>query len=49
MIGSNTFQYVSSNGTLTVPVGATGYDSWMKSDNYYLGKYNWTIEYSDNL
>ena len=38
-----TFQSIKSDGTLTVPVGSTGYDAWMSTDNYYLGKYNWTI------
>ena len=37
----STFREVASNGTLTVPIGSTGYDVWMSSDNYYLGKYNW--------
>ena len=37
-----TFQSIKSDGILTVPVGSTGYDAWMSTDNYYLGKYNWT-------
>lgn len=41
-IQSSTFQYVATNGTLTVPAGATGYDVWMGTGDYYLGKYNWT-------
>ena len=41
-IKSNTFQYVKTNGTLTVPSGSTGYDVWMGTGNYYLGMYNWT-------
>jgi hypothetical protein len=41
-IQSNTFQNIKTNGTLTVPAGSTGYDVWMGTGNYYLGKYNWT-------
>ena len=41
-IQSSTFQYVKTNGTLTVPIGSSGYDVWMGTGNYYLGKYNWT-------
>lgn len=41
-IQSNTFQYVKTGGTLTVPIGSSGYDVWMGTGNYYLGKYNWT-------
>ena len=41
-ISSFTFFEVKINGTLTVPAGSTGYDVWMGTDNYYLGKYNWT-------
>lgn len=41
-ISSNTFRNVHTNGTLTVPSGSTGYDVWMGTGNYYLGKYNWT-------
>ena len=41
-IQSNTFQNVKTNGTLTVPSGATGYDVWMGTGDYYLGKYKWT-------
>ena len=41
-IYSNTFQDVKTGGTLTVPTGATGYDVWMGTGNYYLGKYSWT-------
>jgi hypothetical protein len=33
-----TFQNVKTGGTLTVPIGSSGYDTWM----YYLGSYNWT-------
>lgn len=38
---SSTFQGVKTNGTLTVPAGSN-YNNWMKTTNYYLGKYNWT-------
>ncbi len=41
-IQSNTFLNVKTNGTLTVPSGSTGYDVWMGTGNYYLGKYSWT-------
>ena len=41
-IQSDTFQNVKTNGTLTVPSGSSGYDVWMGTGNYYLGKYNWT-------
>ena len=36
-IESNTFQYIKSSGTLTVPSGSTGYDTWLG----YLGN-SWT-------
>jgi hypothetical protein len=41
-IQSSTFQGVKTNGTLTVPTGSSGYNTWMGTGNYYLGKYNWT-------
>ena len=41
-INGGTFRDVTSNGTLKVPIGSTGYDVWMSTDDYYLGKYNWT-------
>ena len=41
-IQNSTFQNVKEGGTLTVPSGATGYDVWMSTSDYYLGKYNWT-------
>ena len=41
-ITNYTFVYIKTNGTLYVPVGSTGYDVWMGTGNYYLGKYNWT-------
>lgn len=41
-IQSQTFQGVNTGGTLTVPIGSSGYDTWMQNANYYLGLYNWT-------
>ena len=41
-IQSSTFQDVKTGGTLTVPSGSTGYDVWMGTGDYYLGKYGWT-------
>ena len=41
-IATNTFRNVKTGGTLTVPSGSTGYDVWMGTGNYYLGKYSWT-------
>ena len=41
-IQSSTFQNVKTGGTLTVPQGSSGYDVWMGTGDYYLGKYNWT-------
>ena len=41
-IYSSTFYNVKTNGTLTVPSGSSGYEIWMGTGNYYLGKYNWT-------
>ena len=49
LYGYATFENVKSNGTLTVPTGATGYDTWMSTDEYYLGYYNWTKTESSNL
>ena len=43
-IAYNTFNDVSRGGTLYVPTGSD-YSSWMSTGNYYLGKYNWTIQY----
>jgi hypothetical protein len=40
-IQSDTFQNVKTGGTLTVPSGSTGYDVWMRTYSYYLGRYNW--------
>ena len=36
------FYGIKSGGTLTVPSGSSGYDVWMGTSSYYLGKYNWT-------
>jgi hypothetical protein len=41
-IRTTTFQTIKTNGILYVPTGSTGYDTWMGTGNYYLGKYNWT-------
>ena len=41
-IKSDTFQNVKRNGTLYVPIGSSGYDTWMQNASYYLGLYNWT-------
>lgn len=41
-IQSSTFREVKDGGTLTVPIGSSGYDTWMGTGNYYLGKYGWT-------
>ena len=38
----NTFQNVKTLGTLTVPIGSSGYDTWMQNASYYLGLYGWT-------
>lgn len=40
-IQSNTFRGIKTGGTLYVPQGSSGYDTWMQNVNYYLGKYNW--------
>jgi hypothetical protein len=42
-VQNNTFKYVrNSGGTLYVPQGSSGYDTWMQNASYYLGYYNWT-------
>lgn len=41
-IQSTTFQNVKVGGTLYVPIGSSGYDTWMQNANYYLGLYGWT-------
>lgn len=42
IIKNTTFQGINTGGTLTVPQGSSGYDTWMQNANYYLGLYNWT-------
>lgn len=39
----NTFQNIKTGGRLYVPAGSTGYNVWMGTGNYYLGKYGWTL------
>jgi hypothetical protein len=41
-IGNNTFRDVKTNGTLYVPQGSSGYDTWMQNADFYLGYSNWT-------
>ena len=41
-IANSAFMGVKTGGTLTVPSGSSGYDVWMGTGDYYLGKYNWT-------
>ena len=41
-IQNYTFESVKTGGTLTVPSGSSGYDTWMQNASYYLGYYNWT-------
>lgn len=41
-INMRTFYNVKTGGTLYVPTGSSGYNTWMKTSNYYLGKYGWT-------
>ena len=41
-ISSVSFKSVANGGVLYTPQGATGYDSWMSTGDFYLGKYNWT-------
>ena len=43
-IQSYTFNNVKTGGTLYVPAGSD-YSSWMSTDSYYLGYYDWTIQY----
>ena len=42
LLGNNIFYEIKRSGTLYVPQGSTGYDTFMQNANYYLGKYNWT-------
>ena len=41
-INSNSFQAVKRNGTLYVPIGSSGYNTWMSNGSFYLGTYGWT-------
>jgi len=41
-ISNYTFQKIATGGTLRVPSGSSGYDTWMQNANYYLGLYGWT-------
>ena len=41
-ISNYTFRDIKTGGTLTAPSGSSGYDVWMGTDDYYLGKYGWT-------
>ena len=43
-INMQTFGEVPDRGILKVPSGSD-YSSWMRSTQYYLGYYNWTIQY----
>lgn len=45
-LGDATFLGVKSGGTLYVPKGSVGYDTWM-TGNYSLGSANWTMEEVD--
>ena len=40
-VNSGTFSGVKNGGTLYVPIGSSGYDTWM-NDRGNLGYYNWT-------
>ncbi len=40
-VNGGTFVDVSNGGTLYVPVGSSGYDTWMNNQGN-LGLYNWT-------
>ena len=42
-VSSNTFRDICENGVLKVPSGSD-YSSWLSTDNYYLGKYNWSSQ-----
>ena len=41
-IGSDNFVNFYSGGKLYVPIGSTGYDTWMSTEEGYLGYWNWT-------
>jgi hypothetical protein len=40
-VNGGTFQGVKNGGTLYVPIGNSGYETWM-NDQGNLGAYNWT-------
>ena len=40
-VNGGTFYQVNNVGTLYVPIGSTGYDTWMNNQGN-LGMYNWT-------
>ena len=40
-VGGGTFQGVKTGGTLYVPIGSSGYETWMNNQGN-LGMYNWT-------
>ena len=42
-VSFDTFYNICSNGILHYPQGSN-YSSWMSTSNYYLGKYNWTLQ-----
>ena len=48
-ITNSTFRSIKTGGTLYVPQGNTGYNVWMGTGNYYLGKYSWTMDTIDNM
>ena len=41
-IDSYASQGIATGGTLYVPIGSSGYDTWMSTSSFYLGYYNWT-------
>ena len=41
-IQNYTFNNVKNGGILYVPIGSSGYNTWMGTGNYYLGKFGWT-------
>ena len=43
-IANYAFYGVTYGGVLRVPTGSD-YSAWMSTSNYYLGYYNWTVEY----
>ena len=45
-ISNGTFANIKTGGTLYVPSGSD-YSTWMQNANYYLGKYNWSIDTCD--